>query len=56
MTSPSTPGDRGGAERLERVGWTPSRDFPERIARVLSPRALNFSHWGISVGAPVKTW
>jgi L-ascorbate metabolism protein UlaG (beta-lactamase superfamily) len=27
------------------AGWTASRDFPERIARALSPRAVLFSHW-----------
>lgn len=27
------------------AGWTTSRDFPERVARALSPRAVLFSHW-----------
>ncbi|MGK4007250.1 MBL fold metallo-hydrolase [Sorangium sp. So ce1036] len=27
------------------AGWTASRDFPERVARALSPRAVLFSHW-----------
>lgn len=27
------------------AGWTASRDFPERVARALSPRAVLFAHW-----------
>ncbi|MFT3767591.1 MAG: hypothetical protein QM820_19220 [Minicystis sp.] len=27
------------------AGWTSSRDFPERVARALSPRAVLLSHW-----------
>ncbi|AUX39822.1 hypothetical protein SOCE26_012170 [Sorangium cellulosum] len=27
------------------AGWTASRDFPERVARALSPRAVLLSHW-----------
>jgi L-ascorbate metabolism protein UlaG (beta-lactamase superfamily) len=27
------------------AGWTASHDFPERVARALSPRAVLFSHW-----------
>jgi hypothetical protein len=27
------------------AGWTSSPDLPERVARVLSPRAVLLSHW-----------
>lgn len=27
------------------AGWTSSRDLPERVARVISPKAVLFSHW-----------